>query len=102
MTEEERSLMIEISKQVASIETALLGNGTKGLNERVNNTEEWQDKHDDQHRKFTEDQYKYREKREEKELQGEKDKRRRIWAAEGAVVLIVLAEIVSLIFKGAV
>ena len=101
MTDDERTVFQELQLGVARIETAIVGNGTKGLAERMSDGEEWHERHEDAHRAYIEDQHAYRIKREEKEaaavqkeLDGDKKKHIRQWAFVGSVGLVIVGQLV--------
>ena len=94
MTEDERTAFQELQLGVARIETALVGNGTKGLASRMTDSEDWQETHEDAHRLHVEDQHAYRLKREEKEAEDAKKKHIRQWAFVGSVGLIIIGQLV--------
>jgi len=94
MTEDERTEFKQVQLGLARIETALTGNGTKGLSERVNDNEEWQEKHEDAHQAHIQDQHEYRLKREQKEADEAKRKMFKVWAFVGSIALIIISQIV--------
>ena len=94
MTDDERNAFQKLQLGVARIETAIVGNGTKGLGERMSEGEKWQETHEDAHRAYIEDQHAYRLKREEKEAEDAKKKHIRQWAFVGSVGLIIIGQLV--------
>ena len=94
MTEDERTAFQELQLGVARIETAIVGNGTKGLGERMSDGEEWHERHEDAHRAYIEDQHAYRLKREQKEAEDAKGKHIRQWAFVGSLVVVLVGQLV--------
>ena len=95
MTEDERTEFKQVQVGLARIETALVGNGTKGLAERMNEGEEWQERHEDAHRLHVEDQHVYRLAREQKEADEAKRKMFKVWAFVGSIALIIISQVVT-------
>ena len=93
MTDVERTLLGELHVSVTRIETALLGNGTKGLAARMSDREDWAVRHEDSHKAYREDQHNYRIKREQKEASDAKKKNIRQWAFVGSVALIIIGQV---------
>lgn len=94
MTEEDRNVLTGLQISVGKIETALVGNGTKGLAARMIDTEEWQEKHEDAHTLYVKDQHDYRIKREQKEKDEAKAKSIRAWTFVGSAVLIIVGQFI--------
>lgn len=92
MTEDERNALTDLRVSVGRIESALIGNGTKGLGERMGDSEDWQEKHEDSHKAYREDQHAYRIKRELKEKDDAKKKNTKAWAFVGSIVLIIVGQ----------
>ncbi len=92
MTDDERREFTEVKTSLAKIETALCGNGTKGLGERMSDSEGWQEKHEAAHRLYIEDLHDYRLKREQKEADDAKKKTYKALAFVGSITLIIVGQ----------
>lgn len=90
----------KMADRLTSLEIAVKGNGTKGLGERMDNTEAWQDKHEEAHAFFLEDTAKYRQMREEKEADRERAAKIRAYALMGTVGTGVVVAIIKMFFAG--
>ena len=102
MTQQDRAVLEKLTDRIGAVEggvkeltVAICGNGTKGLGERMNETENWQDKHAEAHQLFLEDQHAYRLEREKKEAKRERAKNIRAYSFMGTAGLALLGFILK-------
>ena len=107
MTAQDRAVLEKLTDRLGAVEggvgdlkVAVCGNGTKGLGERMNETENWQDKHAEAHQLFLEDQHAYRIEREKKEAKKERAKNIRAYSFMGTAGLALLGFILKSLLGG--
>ena len=90
----------ETVQRLKGLEIAVKGNGTKGLGERMDDTEDWQKDHTEEHRLFVEDQHAYRLEREKKEAKRERAKNIRAYSFLGTGSLAIIVFFLKTLMGG--
>ena len=100
MTQQDRDVLAKFSERLANIEVAIMGNGTRGLAERMKSSEAWQQAHEVAHQLFSQDIHEYRQKREGKEAELERKKAIRAYAIIGSIVASGVALMLAQVLFG--
>ena len=118
MTAQDREVMSKFSgrleelesetvQRLKGLEIAVKGNGTLGLGDRMTASEGWQDKHEEAHRLFVEDNHAYRIEREKKEVtaankktKAERAKNIRAYSFMGSGVLAIVVLFLKTLMGG--
>ena len=85
MTQQDRDALGKLTERIANLEIAIKGNGTRGLAERMTDTEIWQKAHEKAHQLFLDDLHKYRGEREKKEAERDRIEAHRYRARTRAI-----------------
>jgi len=107
VTQQDRAVLEKLTDRIGAVEggvkeltVAICGNGTKGLSARMNETEGWQDKHEETHVLFLADTHKYRREREEKEAARERAAKARAYGIMASLGVTIGVVIIKTVFFG--